>query len=50
MPATGSMYFDADPAVIVQLHADSPMGCWSSTFDATGISRNDQSQFTAHSP
>ena len=47
---SGSEFFDQDPSVIVQLNSSSPSACWSSTFVASGTTKNTATQFTAKAP
>jgi len=49
-PISGSQFFAADTAVIVQLHSSSPANCWSSTFSASGTKKNDGTMFKAVTP
>jgi hypothetical protein len=47
---SGSMFFDEDTAVIVQLLRSDAGTCWSSTFSVSGTKRNDPAEFKALGP
>ena len=49
-PVSATEFFDADPAIVVQLHSSSTGNCWSSTFAASGTKKDDGAQFKAKSP
>jgi len=46
-PVSGSAYFAVDSALTVQLHRDDDGRCWTSTYEAASVKKNDAAQFKA---
>lgn len=49
-PLSGSDYFAADPEVVLQLHSSSTASCWSQSFAAASVKKNEAEQFKAKAP